>query len=114
MVDLYVPKRQTGKYSAEEVFRKRGTVMPVLAGGPDAETLRQRFDRPEDVAILSESMTGREILCHVRDKEYLEERHQKVSAILREFGITTPKDLQRLSVERILGLRKIIKERLGE
>lgn len=91
----------------DAVFAKRGSGMPVLPGGPDAETLRQQFDRPEEVMIATNPLGGT-ALHHQRDSAYLAFRERVAMAILQGHGIEDSAGLASISVERILELRKEI------
>lgn len=103
------PPRPTSepKYRVDAVFAKRGAGMAVLPGGPDAETLRQQFDHPEEVVVATNPFGGTG-LHHRRDAAYLAFRERVAMATLNRNGIADFAALGALSIDRILELRKEI------
>jgi hypothetical protein len=79
------------------VFAERGkAVMP--SGDTDAEALRQQFDRPDDVAVIT-LRDGRRLLCHRRDANGLDpsRKEEVILRILGRHGIRTQAELAALS-----------------
>ncbi|MBI4142824.1 hypothetical protein HY480_03050 [Candidatus Uhrbacteria bacterium] len=80
--DCVVPSKD----SVDRVFATPGVCIPVLPGGPDAETMRQRFDRPEEVGIMND--LGGPALYRVRDLPYIKHRQRVAERVLARHGIT--------------------------
>lgn len=92
------------KDSVDRVFAKPGACVPVLSGGPDAETMRQQFDRPDEVVIITNSF-GVTALHHQRDVPMVQRREEIVKRILARHGIATAEQIGNLSFQRIEALR---------
>lgn len=113
---LLLRTTKPSKMSVEQIFRERGSVMPVLPG-QNAEEMRQAFDQPEEVAITSVAFGAGQCLCHVRDLDFLEKRRQFGLAVLAERGFTSLEQIESLPMEKVLELREEIqrswREQLG-
>lgn len=92
------------KDSVDHVFATPGACVPVLTGGPDAETMRQQFDRPEDVVVMTSSF-GVTALHHRRDVPMVQRREEIVKRVLARYGLTTAEQIGDLSFQRIEALR---------
>lgn len=103
--------RKPLKRSVEDTFRIRGAVFPVVSPYQNGEELRNEFDHPERLVLLRNPIGGGESLCHIRDREQIEDRQRRAIRALAQLGYT---DLTKLptSVEEILALRKRIDEML--
>lgn len=86
--------------------------MHVLTGGPDAETMRQRFDRPEEVVIMTSSF-GVTALHHQRDVPMLQRREEIVKRVLARHGLMTIDKIGEVSWGRIVALREEIDRELA-
>ncbi|MDO8622331.1 MAG: hypothetical protein Q7R80_03820, partial [bacterium] len=102
-----VSDHPTPKGSVDRVFAKPGTCMPVLPGGPDAETMRQEFDRPDDIAIVANPFGG-QVLCHQRDVPLIQRREVVAKRVLARHGLTTIDEIGGISWDRVLELREEI------
>lgn len=107
-----VSDHPTPKDSVDRTFATPGTCMPVLQGGPDAETMRQRFDHPEEVVILSDAW-GSTVLCHQRDVPMIRRRHDVAKRVFTRHGLTTIERIGELPFTRIEELRKEIDRELA-
>lgn len=84
------------KLQVDVVFAERGKA--VIAGdGIDLETLRQQFDRPDDVAVVTRT-DGRRFLCHRRDERGFDpaRKEQAILRMLERHGISTIAELNAL------------------
>jgi hypothetical protein len=84
------------KLQVDVVFAQRGkAVMP--GDGIDIETLRQQFDRPDDVAVVT-MPDGRQFLCHRRDERGFDpaRKEEAILRMLERHGISTLKELNAL------------------
>lgn len=111
-IRIPVPPSEPAPLEVDVVFAKPGTTMPVFTGGPDAETLRLQFDRPEEVAIITDPLGG-SILCHKRDLPYLRERQRVALKVLGRHNLKLPDDIGELSLEKVIQLRKEIEKELA-
>ncbi|MDO8599139.1 MAG: hypothetical protein Q7S02_03440, partial [bacterium] len=102
-----VSDHPTPKGSVDRVFAIPGTCMPVLPGGPDAETMRQEFDRPDDIAIVTDPFGG-QALYHQRDVPSIQRRHAVATRVLARHGLATANQIGGVSWERVLQLREEI------
>lgn len=102
----------TSKNSVDRVFAKPGVCVPVLPGGPDAETMRQRFDRPEEVVIMTSSF-GVTALHHQRDVPMLQRREEIVKRVLARHGLTTIDKIGAVPWDRIVTLREEIEREIA-
>lgn len=81
------------KMPIDRVFVRRGRV--IEPGNIDAESLRRQFDRPDDIAVITDA-AGRQLLCRAADVGYIELRSQLAKEVLRRHGVSSPADLQNL------------------
>lgn len=102
----------TPKDSVDRVFATPGVCMPVLPGGPDAETMRQRFDRPDEVVIMT-SAFGVTALHHQRDVPMAQRREEVVKRVLARHGLTTIDKIGKVSWDRIVTLREEIEREVA-
>lgn len=101
---------RSAKFSVDSVFATPASIMPLLPGMPDAETMRQQFDKPEEVAIFSNPLFPEQIsLCHKRDIELIRQRQNVVKNMLEKRGLATQKAIANLSIEELVILRAEIK-----
>ena len=107
-----VPRRSP-EYAVDEIFSNPGMVMAVLPGGPDAQTLLSMFDRPEELAIITEPLSNSESICRKQDLPLIEKRRRVVMEILSKHGIKILADVAGLSSEDVLALRKKIDEAMS-
>ena len=106
-IQTILQDREEKKYSVENVFVTKGSTMPVMFGGPNAETMRQQFDQPDKVVII-ETPFGGKALCHVRDLDLMEKRRQAVDAVLQAHGLESIEQIGDLSWDKVMELRSEI------
>lgn len=107
-----VSDHPTQKDSVDRVFANPGTCMPVLPGGPDAETMRQRFDRPDEIVVVTNPFGG-QALCHQRDVPLIQRREVVAKRVLARYGLTTIDEIGDVSWDRIAMLREEIEREVA-
>lgn len=95
-----------GDYKVDKTFSKEGAGV-VLASGDDPKKKKEKFDKPNDVAIINYAPTGTKILCHKRDIGHFKRRMRAMEAIIKERGVG-----KKVSQEELQEIRAEIDNRL--
>ena len=99
-------------WRVEEVFRKRGTAVPVSLTRYSAKELIGQFDEPHKLTVITDALGGVNI-CLKRDREHHRKRQEIVLQVLRERGIQKG-NLGQIGLQGALELRAIITQRMKE
>lgn len=101
------------RYRVKEVFKHRGSTMPVLLPGHSAKELIEMFDEPEKLMVNKDPLLQIEAICLKEDEDYLQRRREVVFQLLEEKGMRI-EQVADMSVEEIIQLREEIDKKLKE
>jgi len=75
------------KLSVDQMFEKKGAVVPFSPGRPcdTIEELLQCFDKPEELFVV-EYAPGNQAIGHIRDKEWIELKRRLTDKYIGQTG----------------------------
>ncbi len=105
-------KSSAKRYRVAEVFKTRGSLMPVFPTGPSAEELINMFDEPQKLMVVNDTLFQLKSIALKADADYLERRRQIVLQLLAEQELDIS-DIGKIDADKIIELREEVNRRLS-